>query len=393
MSGEAVAYCVTSFDDLNLPALLPSQQSFFNTLPWFRLLAETIVAPDQQLRIYVAGGGTNEVNSGQPGMLLPMLRQRTGGLFTPRRLQSLANYYSPLFAPIVAAFALDQPDANADAPGRSQSFSPGYGPPRNPPHSPSFATLAAALAAELPRWDAIDLHPLAISDPAYAQVEAAFQAAGMAVQRYRCFTNWYLNVRGRTFDTYRSQLPSQLRNTLSRKLNKLGIRLTMEIVVDDCDGKLDAHIAAYNTIYGASWKQAEAFPHFIRDLIRLCAKQGSLRLGMAHIDGVPAAAQLWIVHEGVASIVKLAYVARFSATSVGSILTAHLMQHVIDIDQVEEVDFLSGDDAYKKDWMSDSRERWGLIALNLHTARGILLAVRNIGGRHLKNFLRGITFR
>ena len=34
-----------------------------------------------------------------------------------------------------------------------------------------------------------------------------------------------------------------------------------------------------------------------------------------------------------------------------------LMRHVIDVDQVREVDFGSGDDAYKKDWMSDRRER------------------------------------
>ena len=33
------------------------------------------------------------------------------------------------------------------------------------------------------------------------------------------------------------------------------------------------------------------------------------------------------------------------------------MEHVIDIDNVEEIDFLTGNEAYKQDWMSDRGER------------------------------------
>lgn len=51
-----------------------------------------------------------------------------------------------------------------------------------------------------------------------------------------------------------------------------------------------------------------------------------------------------------ASIYKLAYQDKFADLSVGSILTARLMQHVIDIDGVTHVDYLTGDDAYKRDW-------------------------------------------
>ena len=43
------------------------------------------------------------------------------------------------------------------------------------------------------------------------------------------------------------------------------------------------------------------------------------------------------------------------------------MQHVIDTDHVEEVDYLTGDDAYKQDWMSHRRERIGLVAFNPRT--------------------------
>jgi hypothetical protein len=36
------------------------------------------------------------------------------------------------------------------------------------------------------------------------------------------------------------------------------------------------------------------------------------------------------------------------------------MEHVIDVDRVEQIDFLTGNDAYKREWMSDRRERWRL---------------------------------
>jgi hypothetical protein len=48
-----------------------------------------------------------------------------------------------------------------------------------------------------------------------------------------------------------------------------------------------------------------------------------------------------------------------------------LMEHVLDQDKVNEVDYLTGDDTYKAAWMSDRRERWGLVAYNLKTARGV----------------------
>jgi len=111
---------------------------------------------------------------------------------------------------------------------------------------------------------------------------------------------------------------------------------------------------------------------------------GALRLGILSVDGEPAAAQLWIVHHGKALIYKLAYDERFADLSVGTILSATLFQHALDVDKVTEVDYLSGDDGYKKDWMSQRRERWGILALNPRTPRGVLAIARHVGGRAVK---------
>ena len=56
--------------------------------------------------------------------------------------------------------------------------------------------------------------------------------------------------------------------------------------------------------------------------------------------------------------VKLAYDEAWKRYSPGSILISYLMQYVIEVDKVEEIDFLTGNDAYKADWMTERRERW-----------------------------------
>ena len=71
---------------------------------------------------------------------------------------------------------------------------------------------------------------------------------------------------------------------------------------------------------------------------RRCAESGWLRLAIAYIDDQPAAAQIWIVSNGVANIYKLSYDERFAKFSLGTLLTAHLMEHAIDVDKVHEID-------------------------------------------------------
>jgi len=46
--------------------------------------------------------------------------------------------------------------------------------------------------------------------------------------------------------------------------------------------------------------------------------------------------------------------------SPGSILTSFLMEHVIDTDKVDEIGFVTGNEAYEQDWMPDRRERFAL---------------------------------
>ncbi len=66
---------------------------------------------------------------------------------------------------------------------------------------------------------------------------------------------------------------------------------------------------------------------------------------------------------------------------------AHMMRRAIDVDRVEVVDCLGGDDAYKREWMSHRRERWGILAMNPRTTRGVLGILRHVTGRFVKRAL------
>ena len=83
----------------------------------------------------------------------------------------------------------------------------------------------------------------------------------------------------------------------------------------------------------------------------------------------------------------MAYDQAFKAFSPGTLLTAKLMQYVLEVDKVREVDYLIGNDAYKKSWMSDHRERWGIVAYNPRTLRGMAGLAYELIGRRVKSLL------
>jgi len=337
---------------------------FFSSLSWFNVFVRHALEPDDRVRIICVAPDAESGNA--PHFALPAVeRSADKGVLKPRRLRSLANYYSCLYSPAFAG-----PDC------------------RHAAHE-----IARAIANEAPRWDVVELKPLDVASPVFSALAEGFREAGFVVQSYFCFGNWYLDVGGRNFQQYYEGLPSALKNTVQRKKKKLEKSGRAKIAICTGTEGLDLAIEAYEKVYSASWKRPEPYPHFVPELIRECARLGTLRLGTVHVDGEPAAAQFWIVQNGVAMIYKLAYDERFRDLSVGSILTASLMQHVLDIDRVREVDYLSGDDDYKKDWMSGRRERWGLLAMNPRTLRGCMAILRHLGGRAAKRLIQSLRSR
>lgn len=50
------------------------------------------------------------------------------------------------------------------------------------------------------------------------------------------------------------------------------------------------------------------------------------------------------------------------------------------VDRVLEIDYLTGDDAYKQSWMTQRRQRTGILACNPRTPRGLLIGAQELAG-------------
>lgn len=338
------------------------RRSLFLSRAWFESLIETVPELTTAPRIgaYHAGGSS---------ALLPTSLSARGAL-APRRLRAISNYYTTLFGIV--------------GPSHSEGAAEG-----------DFDWLRAAadaLVAQLieasPRPDSIWLSPLDPAAPDLAALESTLRARGWSTLSYFMYKNWYLECAGQDFKSYFAERPSKLRNTVNRKRKALFRDPAVRLEIYPDQGELDSAIGAFQQVYSRSWKQAEPYPEFIITMARRMAGQGWLRLGVVWLGDKPIAAQLWMVCHGVASIFKLAYDEAHQSLSAGSVLSAALMEYVLDVDQVHGVDYLTGDEPYKRDWMSHCGERRGLVATHPASPMGQIERLRHILAPQLKQRLR-----
>ena len=320
--------------------------NFQCSVQWYKNLADAVYPSDSGVHIYVLRRG------GHPIAALPIVvtKDRLGW-----HIQALGNYYTSLYAPAIA------PEV------KCREFAP---------------LLGTVLQAHAP-VASLRFEPMAPDSIAYRRLWNALKANGLATFNFYCFGNWYLTG-VRTWQNYLQSRDGKLRSNIKRMSSKFAAAGgTLELVLGGAE--LERGLAAYDSVYALSWKRPEPYPTFMPGLIRTSAERGWLRLGVAWLDGTPIAAQVWIVANGKANIYKLAYDEAYKAHGSGTVLTAMLMEHAIGKDSVDEVDYLTGDDPYKKAWMSDRRERWGIIAYNPRTLGGILGLAKEIFGRLLKS--------
>jgi hypothetical protein len=212
----------------------------------------------------------------------------------------------------------------------------------------------------------VDLRPLADPEP----LAQAFRRAGWAAEITPAAGNWVAHTNGLSFEDYWKKRPGQLRSTARRKEKAAGLAID---IVDRFDAEA---WSAYEHVYRRSWKPEEGSFPFLRALAEQEGAAGTLRLGVARTDGEPVAAQLWLVENGVATIHKLAYAEEAKALSPGTILSMAMFRRAIDEDRVALIDYGTGDDAYKRDWMDERRQLWRLIAHNPRSARGLAAIAR-----------------
>ena len=217
--------------------------------------------------------------------------------------------------------------------------------------------LLEAIARQLrSRGWRVTLEPVPGEDGSAERLARAFRAAGWQVAVMQCDTNHVLAVGGRSFDAYWQTRPGRLRTTLKRKAKQVETQ-----VLTRFDPALWAD---YEAIYAASWKPAEDQPAMLRAFAEAEGAAGRLRFGVARAEGHTVAAQCWTVENGIAYIHKLAHLESHRHLSAGTTLSAAMFSHVIDIDTVDMIDFGTGDESYKADWMESVRPRFRIDCLD-----------------------------
>lgn len=271
-------------------------------------------------------------------------------------LRSLTNYYSPEFLP------------------------------ENTPYGCTDLTLAKFYSNDkkIRHYDLIELNPL--SGENADSIATALKNQGFSVDIFQTTVNWsHPNIN--SLDQFWALRPNKMKNILKSKKTKALRDNNYEVKIIYDQTELCSYLNDYHDVYNKSWKNNEPYTDFIDDIVTNEHKNGNLRLGILYANTIAAAAQIWFVHDKTAFIFKLSYNNKYRSESFGSILMEAMFNHVITVDSVTKVDFLTGDDKYKADWMTTSRPMFGIKAYNKGTINGLMTLSMVKANKFIKKLL------
>jgi hypothetical protein len=327
------------------------REHLFTSRPWFESFLAAGLEPGTEPLFFVLNGANG------PRALLPCQRTTHGD----PSVSSLTSFYSCDFRPLIA----DKEDQAATA-----------------------FDLGKALADRLSGEAVFAFDSLDSTWPALAPFLGGLARPGRVLLRYAHFGRWWEDLQGRSFEHYLAARDGALREVIRRKTARLERDGATFMIVGagNSPAETEAGIADYETVYAASWKEAEPFPAFQPTLMRKLAEAGWLRLALCHLNGRPIAAQLWVVVGGTATVLKLAHDREFDRQSPGTVLTAFAIRTVMERDQIDRLDFGRGDDPYKRGWATHRTPHIGVQSVRV--ARRPMLIARHLIGAAVRK-LRG----
>lgn len=283
-----------------------------------------------------------------PGqVLLPLLRRG-------RSLGSLTTPYTQSWRPI--------------EPGR--------------PGAEALRIAGAALGRDLRLGPPSHFLALDPDNPSTEALLSGLQAEGLHLLRHDHFGCWQEEMREDIgWAGYLATRPAAHRNTVLRKLSRAGATTRFELI-EKPGPALEDGIDAFTTVRAGSWKPNEPFPDFDAELMRGLAASGELRLAVLrdrHTDK-PLAVQYWIVSGGRALVPKLFHLEAERAASPGTVLTALAIRHLLEVDRVRLLDFGRGDDPYKRLWVTQRRQRIGVLVVDARHPAGLAALLRHAAG-------------
>ncbi|HUK10386.1 MAG TPA: GNAT family N-acetyltransferase [Stellaceae bacterium] len=324
-----------------------SGHNFFQSVAWYRAVLGASGPRTDQPRIYAA-----ECRGRPAAVLVARVRQAAGKLKSHMLLGPSHGLYAMAYTP-----RLDPETGAAGLRAIAAEIARRASPP-----------------LDMLRFDSLDPTP-----PEFAAFTAAWRAAGMLVQRFRQLDRFYADVEGLTLETYLARFPVPLQASFARLQRRWAHsgRGRFEMVTGGSE--LKSALIDYALVDLQSRADAEPYPLCVAEVAQAAAHAGALRLGTYRVDDTPAAAQIWIVSGGTATLWRSHHTRKFAPLAVGLALTQEMLRHILAVDRVREIDF-GIDNASRCRPFIEGHERVGLLAFNPRTPRGWLGAARHIGG-------------
>jgi len=337
-----------------------AKENFFHGIAWYRAVLQASGPSTDEPRLYVA-----ECQGRPAAVLVTRERRRAGKFRTHMLLGPSHGSYAVAYAPRLDP-ELGQAGLNAIAAEIARV-------------SPPFHVL---------RFDVLD--PVA---PEFAAFRAAWREAGMIVQRFRNPDTSRENVSGLTLDNLIARRSPQMLPSIARLRRRLArsARGRFELVTGGPD--LNSALIDYALVDLQSRQDAEPYSECVSRVMRAAASAGALRLGLYYIDDEPAAAQIWIVSGGVATLWRLHLAKNFAALCVGAALMLEMLRHLLAVDRVRQIEFGPGHGVQGRTCRARNRERAGLLVFNPRTLKGLIAATRHIGGHAAMSGLRRLRAR
>ena len=232
----------TSFSELSPGNAVFSESpsdGLFSSREWYENYVDTVVGDSPGVTLVV----TDEAEGGGIAPVLPMLASPPAHAFALRRIESLSNYYSSEFGFL------------------------------NGSRSNSAARDAASIAAELdrcrPRWDCVNVKPVAASSEWLACFDDALRSHRWLSQQYHCFTNLFLRNEHQNFAAFLKTRSSRIRKTAANRTRKFDRDERNEFRIITAGKDISAGLEFFNQLYEKRWGQTEPYPNFLPGLAAL----------------------------------------------------------------------------------------------------------------------------
>ncbi|MBT0892923.1 GNAT family N-acetyltransferase [Geobacter hydrogenophilus] len=214
-------------------------------------------------------------------------------------------------------------------------------------------------------WNIIDFDDLPSEEPWVEAFCEAINRSTFKSKSYDCFGNWYSDEINGTSKDFLDKRSKNFRASIKKNYKKLQQNGEIDFRLVTGERDCPDYFTHYNEVYSRSWKKEERVGRtFFPAMVKYAERNGWLRLGLLFLDGTPIAAGFAIVTGGRAYFEKIAYDEKYKGLGAGSVCLYEMIRHVIDMDSVSTIDFLRGDDEYKRHWVDKRRARKGITIYN-----------------------------